>query len=105
MSEIPIPQEPLKVGLIGAGNRSRSHYCPVFKFLKPWVEVVAVCDPVKENCETAADMLGVQAYYNIHELLKDKLMEAAIVVTPIPSHHSLSVYLSSDGVHNLCETT
>ncbi|MBI1929103.1 Gfo/Idh/MocA family oxidoreductase [Candidatus Poribacteria bacterium] len=50
-------------------------------------------------------MLGVGAYYNIHELVKDKPMEAAIVVTPIPSHHSISVYLSSHGVHNMCETT
>ncbi|MBI1929102.1 hypothetical protein HYR99_33255 [Candidatus Poribacteria bacterium] len=45
MTHIPIPQEPLKVALIGAGNRAQGHYCPVFKFLKPWVEVVAVCDP------------------------------------------------------------
>ena len=32
-------------------------------------------------------------------------MEAALVVTPIPSHHSISVYLSSHGIHNMCETT
>jgi hypothetical protein len=32
-------------------------------------------------------------------------MEAAIIVTPIPSHYAISVYLSSHGFHNLCETT
>ena len=31
-------------------------------------------------------------------------MEAALVVTPIESHHSISVYLSSHGIHNLTET-
>jgi predicted dehydrogenase len=32
-------------------------------------------------------------------------MEAAVAVTPVPSHHSLSVYLSEHGVHNMVETT
>jgi len=32
-------------------------------------------------------------------------MEAAFVVTPIESHHSLSVYLSEHGIHNLVETS
>ena len=31
-------------------------------------------------------------------------MEGAIVVTPVESHHSLSVYLSSHGIHNMVET-
>ena len=105
MSQIPIPQEPVKVGLIGAGNRSRNHYCKVFEFLTPWIEVVAICDPVKENCDTTANMLNVKAYYDIHRLVKDKPIEAALVVTPVPSHHSISVYLSSHGIHNMCETT
>ena len=50
-------------------------------------------------------MLGVTAYYDIRQLVKDKPMEAALVVTPVPSHHSISVYLSSHGIHNMCETT
>jgi predicted dehydrogenase len=32
-------------------------------------------------------------------------MEAAIVVTPVESHHSISVFLSRNGVHNHVETT
>jgi len=103
--EIVTPQAPLKVALIGTGARSRKQYCPLFKFIKPWVEIVAVCDPVKEHCDLVAEMLEVKSYYNIHELVEDNPMEAAIIITPIPSHHSLSVFLSSNGIHNLCETT
>ena len=32
-------------------------------------------------------------------------MEAALIVTPVPSHHSLSVFMSGNGVHNHTETT
>ena len=103
--EIVRPQDPLKIALIGAGGRARGHYCPLFKFLRPWVEVVAVCDPIQENCDQAAEMLAIPAYYDIHQLVKDKPMEAALVVTPIPSHHSISVYLSRNGIHSTCETT
>ena len=103
--EIVRPQDPLKIALIGAGGRARGHYCPLFKFLRPWVEVVAVCDPIQENCDQAAEMLAIPAYYDIHQLVKDKPMEAALVVTPIPSHHSISVYLSRNGIHSMCETT
>jgi len=105
VNKTPIPKEPLEVALIGAGNRARTQYCPLFSFIKPWVKIVAVCDPVKEHCDEVAEYLGVRGYYGIYELVKDKPMEAAIVVTPVPSHHSISVYLSSHGIHNLCETT
>ena len=104
-NELVYPTDPLKIALIGTGGRARGQYCPIFKFLQAWVEVVAVCDPVRKNCDQAAEMLNVTAYYDIHQLVKDKPMEAALVVTPVPSHHSISVYLSSHGIHNMCETT
>jgi hypothetical protein len=104
-NEIPTPKVPLKIALIGTGNRSQTIYHPLFGSLRPWMEVVAVCDPVAEHCDTMAEQLGVRGYYDIHQLVKDKPMEAALIVTPVPSHHSTSVYLSSHGIHNLCETS
>lgn len=105
MQNIPIPKEPLKVSLVGAGSRMRNQYCPIFPYLKDWIEVVAVCDPVEKHRNEVAQKLGVKGYADIHELVRDKPMEASLVVTPIPSHHSISVYLSSNGIHNMCETT
>ena len=104
-NEIPIPKEPLKVALIGAGNRASVSYRPVFGLLKPWIELVAVCDPVEEHANAMAEALGTRAYYDIHKLVADKPMEAALIVIPVPLHHSVSVYLSSHGIHNMSETT
>jgi hypothetical protein len=98
------PNESLKVAIVGTGKRTRNMYVPLIPSLKPWIEVVAVCDPVKEHADELAAALGVPAYYDIHQLVKDRPMEAALVVTPIESHHSISVYLSSNGIHNLTET-
>jgi predicted dehydrogenase len=105
MNSLPIPSEPLKLALIGAGARSQTIYLPLWESLKPWCVPVAVCDPVQENCDKLAAELGVPAYYDIRQLVKDRPMEAALVVTPVDSHHSISVYMSSNGIPNLTETT
>ncbi|OPZ83509.1 MAG: Oxidoreductase family, NAD-binding Rossmann fold [bacterium ADurb.Bin429] len=105
MPTFPIPSEPLRLALIGAGTRARTIYQPLWESLAPWCVPVAVCDPVRENCDHLAEALGVPAYYDIRQLVRDRPMEAALVVTPIESHHSISIYLSSHGIHNHTETT
>ena len=105
MTQMPVPTHPVRVALIGAGNRAQTIYKPLFSSLKPWVQVVAVCDPVAANGDALAAAHGVPAFRDIRELVKARPMEAAIVVTPVESHHSISVYLSSNGIHNLTETS
>jgi hypothetical protein len=102
---LPIPAEPLRLALIGAGTRSQTIYQPLWESLKPWCVPVAVCDPVAENGQKLAGALGVPYYSDIRKLVKDRPMEAALVVTPVPSHHSISVFLSSNGIPNHTETT
>lgn len=99
------PAKPIKLAVIGAGQRSRTIYRPLFQSLNPWVEVVAVCDPVKANADAMAQSLNVRAYYDIHELVRDQIAEAALIITPVESHHSISVYLSAHGIHNMAETS
>jgi len=102
---LPIPSSPLKLALIGAGTRSQEVYQPLWESLKPWCVPAAVCDPVAENGQKLASALGVSYYSDIRKLVKDRPMEAALVVTPVPSHHSISVFLSSHGIPNHTETT
>ncbi len=102
---LPIPVEPLRLALIGAGSRSQTIYQPLWESLRPWCVPVAVCDPVAENGNKLATALGVPYYSDIRQLVKDRLAEAALVVTPVESHHSISVFLSSHGIPNHTETT
>ena len=66
--------------------------------------MVAICDPVKEHADEMSSALGVPCYDDIRTLVADRPMEAAIVITPVESHHSISCYLSAHGIHNLVET-
>ena len=96
---------PLTIALIGAGNRSSTTYAPLFDFLRPWVQLVAVCDPVKEHADALSDRLDVPAFYSLPELVKARPMEAALVVAPVDIHHGISSYLMQHGIHCHVETT
>ncbi len=102
---LPIPSAPLRLALVGAGARAQTIYQPLWESLKPWCVPVAVCDPVASNGQKLAAALGVPCYADIRKLVKDRPMDAALVVTPVPSHHSISVFLSSNGIPNHTETT
>lgn len=103
--EIQELDAPVKLAIIGAGNRSTVVYQPLFKLLKPWVDIVAVCDPIKENADKYAAALGIKSFTSIEDLVASGTIEAALVVTPIDLHHAISVYLSENNIHHLVETS
>ena len=102
---IPTPDEPLRTALIGTGFRSWNTYRELFPHVEPWMRIVACCDPVDDNRERMADALGVPGYADVHDLVKDKPMEAALIVTPVPSHYSLTMLLIDNGIHCHTETS
>lgn len=102
--EMEIPKERLRVALIGAGQRAWTIYRPLFSSLKPWIDVVAVCDTVALNAQRMGEALGAPTFNDVRALVKAKLMEAALVVAPVDAHYPMSMYLSANGIHNLVET-
>jgi len=60
---------------------------------------------VREHADAFAESMGVPAFYSIRDLVRSRPMEAALVVSPIESHHPISCYLSQHGIHNLVETS
>lgn len=97
--------DPLRVALIGAGNRASTVYAPILPHLGKWLDLVAVCDPVKEHSDALASELGARSFSSIYEMLDAEVAEATLVVTPVESHHSISSLLSERGVHHNVETS
>lgn len=98
-------ENPVALAMIGAGNRSTTVYQGLFPSLRPWVRVVAVCDPVRANADRYAAAVGAPAFYSVQDLIRAEVAEAALVVAPIDVHHALSVTLSRAGLHHLVETS
>ena len=54
--------EALNVAIIGSGNRTKKVYYPLFKSLKDYINIVAVCDPNEKSCKELAEKLNVKPY-------------------------------------------
>ena len=96
---------PINLALIGTGNRSQTVYAPLFELLRPWVRLVAVCDPVHKHADAYAEQLNVEAFYSIQDLVEARPMEAALIVAPVDIHHAMACYLMEHGVHCHVETS
>ena len=107
--------EKLNLGFIGVGTMGRGH---LGGFLgRAEVEVVAVCDVVKERLENAQQMVekkyaeriksgdykGVKALTDFRELLALKGLDAVVIATPDHWHHIPCVLAARAGKHIYCE--
>ncbi len=107
--------EKLNLGFIGVGTMGRGH---LGGFLgRAEVEVVAVCDVVKERLDSAkttvekryadrvksGDYKGVKTYGDFRELLALKGLDAVVIATPDHWHAIPAVLAARAGKHIYCE--
>lgn len=97
--------QPVRIALIGAGNRASTVYAPLWDNLREWLRPVAVCDPVQAHADAYADQLDVPAFPSVRELVKAQVAEAALIVAPVELHHPLACYLMEHGLHVHSETS
>ncbi len=111
----PEPSAKLALGFIGVGTMGRGH---LNGFLgRDTVEVVAVCDVVKERLESAAETVekkyadrkksgkysGVASYTDFQKLLDHKGLDAVVIATPDHWHAIPCLAAAKAGKHVYCE--
>ena len=97
------PQEPIRVGLIGAGANMRAVQIPGFRRV-PECEVVAVANRSLESSQRVADEFGIpRAYSNWSELLDDERIDAVSIGTWPYMHRTLTLAALERGKHVLCQ--
>lgn len=109
------PGDKLNLGFIGVGTMGRGH---LGGFLgRANVEVVAVCDVVKERLDSAADTVtkryadrtkagtyaGVKKFGDFRDLLKLPGLDAVVIATPDHWHAILCLQAAAAGKHIYCE--
>ncbi len=107
--------EKLAIGFIGIGMQGRYHLGSLLG--RKEVEVVALCDVVKERLDNAkgtvekryadriksGDYKGVKPYTDFRELLAHKGLDAVVIATPDHWHHIVCVRAARAGKHIYCE--
>lgn len=92
----------VKIGIIGAGNISRSHMHGYQQL--PNVDVVAVCDINEERAKSYAQEYGIPSFYsNLDEMLKNEELDGVSVCTWNNGHAPCSIAALKAGVNVLCE--
>ncbi|CAN5354505.1 Gfo/Idh/MocA family oxidoreductase [soil metagenome] len=105
----------ITLGFIGVGTKGRQHLGSVLS--NKDVEVVAVCDVVKERVDLAAKMVsdkyadkkksgevkGLGIYADFRKLLEHKGLDAVVIATPDHWHAITAVSAARAGKHIYCE--
>ena len=91
----------VRVALIGCGGRGKGH----FRILESFedVELAALCDPVDESREAAAQEFGIETQYTSIDDLLDAGIDAVVVATPAYMNGKVALPCIERGVHTLIE--
>ncbi|GAA5038011.1 Gfo/Idh/MocA family oxidoreductase [Streptomyces siamensis] len=96
-------QQPLAVGLVGAGRMGAFH-AETLAHRLPGVRLAAVADPAPGAARRLGDRLGcTTTYTEIAELLADPRIEAVVLATPARTHADLVVAAARAGKAVYCE--
>ncbi len=96
----------LRVGLIGSGDIARTQHLPYWRELEAEgrVQIVAVCDLIKERRETQASLCAnAKPYADYAKMLSDQDFDIIDVCTQNRFHAPASIAGLKAGAHVLCE--
>jgi predicted dehydrogenase len=96
-------EKPIRLAIIGTGNRAKAHLA-ILKSL-PGYQVVALADPTPANLDQAATMApGAATYADYRKMLAErKDIDAVVVITPSFLHAEVAVAAFEHGLPVLCE--
>ncbi len=92
----------IRIGIIGAGNISKSHLNAAKSV--PDVTITYVCNRNPESAKARAEEFGVPDYCcDYHDILNDPNVDAVLIATPTVSHGPIIADALRAGKHVLCE--
>jgi len=96
----------LKLGIIGTGGICNNKHLPSLAKVSDKVEIVALCDLVREKAEATKErygLTGAKIYTDYKELLADSEIDVVHVCTPNVAHCQITVDAFEAGKHVMCE--
>ncbi|MGX5820872.1 Gfo/Idh/MocA family protein [Chitinophaga lutea] len=92
-------QAPLRIGVIGTGNRGTGLISLLHKM--PGFAVTACCDIIPDKLANALRIAGgkPRGYSDYRTLLEDKQVDAVIIATPLFLHYPMAVAAIDAGKH------
>lgn len=97
------PNEPVRIGLIGAGAIAQLAHLPVLGKMRG-ARLVAICDNDRAKAQEIAERFAIpDVVTDIEDLLELEVLDAVIVATPNHLHEPHVLSALAAGKHVLCE--
>ncbi len=91
-----------RVGVIGCGGKGLGHALCYRQ--NPATEVVAACDPDRENLERFCDIFGIPGYTDYEEMLRQEHIDIAAPILPVSVNPEVVIGCARAGVRGIgCE--
>jgi predicted dehydrogenase len=95
--------QPVKIGIIGAGNNTRVRHIPGLQAIAG-VEIVSVCNRSRESSQQVADKFGIpKVYDDWRELVSADDTNAIVIGTWPYMHREMTCAVLEAGKHVMCE--
>ncbi len=95
--------EPIKVGIVGAGDNTRVRHIPGLQAIEG-VEIVSVCNRSRESSQRVADTFGIPTVYDDwRELMAADDTNAIVIGTWPYMHRDMTCTALDAGKHVMCE--
>ena len=93
--------KPLRVAIVGCGNRAQAHAKAVLGGQA--MEIAWACDILPERAETCAEKWGARASLDHREVLADPTVEAVLVIASVEAHLPIALDCLAAGKHLILE--
>ena len=81
-------ERPIHIGLIGLGRAGNGMHRDEIRKRQDRFQFSAVCDLLKERCDSFAEEFGSRVYTQIGDLLKDEEVELVVIATRSVDHYA-----------------
>ncbi|MBD3177255.1 MAG: gfo/Idh/MocA family oxidoreductase, partial [Armatimonadia bacterium] len=99
-----MPQEKMRVAIIGSGMIALIAHVPSWKALSKDVELVGTADILPDRAKQLAEAEGIPHHYGDWQKMLDELKPDIVsVCTPNAYHAEQSIAALESGAHVLCE--
>lgn len=96
-------EDRIRVGLIGAGNNTKTRHIPGLQAIEG-VEVVAVANRSMASARAVQEQFGIgSAYDDWHRVIDDETIDAIVIGTWPNMHRTLTCAALEAGKHVMCE--
>ena len=103
LAKRPSAQEPIRLGIIGAGGNVRNVMLPIFRGIEG-CEIVAVANRSLESSQRVTNEFNIpKPYGSWEELLADEEIDAVLIGTWPYMHRTLTLATLEAGKHVLCQ--